>query len=176
MQPSLIAHHYATLRSRPAPLPRGCTYNTVLGCPLLDDTDLSTFEDLELVCPPTEPKCAPIVACTDGSGGHAPGDGLALCLIFQRNQPGFAFDPASRVRINGGSARAGGSYSAELTGIMAALRSIPLNCDLLIPTDCKSAIPVVTGLLLSSTRRQRLGSRSSNYMSPVDRPAATRWW
>jgi hypothetical protein len=132
----------------------------VLDCLLLDHTDLSTLDDLEMVCPPTEPKCASIVAFTDGSGGLWPGYGAVLCLASQWTQPDFAFDPANCVRINGGSARAGGSYSAEMTGIIVALGSVPLNCDLLIPTDCESAIPVVMGLLMSTTRRQRLGSRA----------------
>jgi hypothetical protein len=60
----------------------------------------------------------------------------------------------------GGSPKAGNSYSAELCGILAACRSLPLNCPLHIYTDSLGSITVLEGPEPSLTQRFRIGSRA----------------
>jgi ribonuclease HI len=116
---------------------------------------------LASVYPPTFPRRSTLLAFTDRSGGGKCGFGVVLCDPDQTMLPSFSFDDANCcVRLRDGSTKSGDSYAAELTGILAALLSVPLNCNLRIYTDSKSAIDVLLARVISTSRRHALGARS----------------
>ena len=114
-----------------------------------------------LVCPPAPRRLGTVCAFTDGSYSLPGTSGYAavLCSESALAAGDFEFSSSTCLAILGGSPLSGRNYTAEAAAVVVALLAVPLNCPLKIYTDALGVMQSATALMMSTSRRLRLGAR-----------------
>jgi hypothetical protein len=143
--------------SAPATLCSGTTDRRI-DCPILEQNGSPSAH--WSLCAPSE-TVSNLVAFTDGSYSKPGHSGYASIVCRGGDLwTYFDFNSNHRVTLAGGSPRAGGSYSAELSAIIATLFAIPLNAHILFVSDSLSACQAIGRPLVNESHRLRLGCRA----------------
>ena len=142
----------------PPPLFQQARVDCRIDCPILRHEGPPSAQR-----PLCEPYIDPVrlIAFTDGSYMTQDRSGYASVLCREVDvTDNFDFHRDRCVVLSGGSPRAGRSYSAELSAVIATLFSVPANSTILIVSDSLSACQAIQRPLVCESLRLRLGCRA----------------